>query len=348
MKILDWETLVPTTKVNTVRKAFEGAFGTTEIDDIAPLTSGRSSALVYKVAVKQKAYVMRLVMHIDELTDPVRQFVCLNAAARAGIAPPVRYTNADDAISIVDFIEHTPITARFTADKELFSELAASIKLIHALPLFPRLVGFLDGVDELLKRYKGLGLLPETATDEHFRYYAAVQRVYPRQDEDIVSSHNDLNPGNVLHNSGKIWIIDWETAFANDRYLDLAIVNTFFGSGERGEEALLETYFGESLNDYRRARFFLMQQVCFMYYAMIFLYLTSITRNSGSVLSASMETMRLREFHTKLGTGEIAMVCAEEYLLYAKVLLNESLLQMKTVRFQGAIRLMELNGLLPR
>jgi hypothetical protein len=332
--------MVPAGKRDAVQKAFEHVFGSREIDDIQPLTGGRSSALVYKVTMDRSHYVMRLVTQIDELRDPVRHFACMNAAGAAGIAPAVRYTSAEDAISIVDFIEHTPLSAEFTSDEELFSQLATKVKAIHALPLFPGLVGFLDGVDSLIGRYEALGVLPVRMTEEYFQHYAVIRRTYPGNGEELVSSHNDLNPSNVLHHGGKVWIIDWEAAFANDRYVDLAIVNLFFGSGARGEEPLLETYFGAALDDYHRARFFLMRQVCFMYYCMIFMWLASTTRTPESVFSTGLETMRLQEFHRRLGAGEVSMTSAEEYLLYAKILMNESMSQMKSPRFKESVRLL--------
>jgi aminoglycoside phosphotransferase (APT) family kinase protein len=340
MKHPHWKEVVPAAKHDAVTKAFTQAFGTLEIDDIVRLLGGRSSALVYKIFVNQQPYVMRLVMQADALTDPARHFAAMNAAAREGLAPPVRYTNADDAISIVDFIEHTPLTAWFTAEKELFGEFARIIKSIHALPLFAKLVNFLDGVDSLIQRFESSGVLPASATEEHFRYYSTIQRVYPR-DDDLVSSHNDLNPTNILHNGGKIWIIDWEGAFANDRYVDLALVNIFFGSGERGEEVLLDAYLGAPASDYHRARFFVMQQVCFFYVSMLFMHLVTISSQSDAAFESIMETIRLHEFFGQLRSGEISLASPEEHLLFAKVLLNESLLQMKTARFRESIEFLE-------
>lgn len=91
----------------------------------------------------------------------------------------------------------------------------------------------------------------------------------------MVSSHNDLNPNNILFDGKKIWVIDWEAAFQNDRYVDLAIVAKTFVHNQEDEAIFLQTYFGEQLDEYKRARFFLMQQICRMYYAMIMLKLAA-------------------------------------------------------------------------
>lgn len=229
------ELLIPETKIEAVKKALQKAFNTTTVESIILLTGGLSGALVYKITVSDKPYVLRLVMQIDAFNDPVRQYACMNIAAEAGIAPHVYYSNVQDAVSITDFIETRPLSEHFASPKELLPELVKIIQSIHSTPLFPKLVNYLDGIDMFIQNFKASGLLPERATEEHFRYYSQIQNVYPRYDGDVVSSHNDLNPNNVLFDGKKIWIIDWEAAFQNDRYVDLANVANLFLTNEMEE-----------------------------------------------------------------------------------------------------------------
>jgi thiamine kinase-like enzyme len=49
-----------------------------------------------------------------------------------------------------------------------------------------------------------------------FRRYAAVTKVYPRND-DLVASHNDVKPENIVFDGDRVWLVDWEVAFLNDR-----------------------------------------------------------------------------------------------------------------------------------
>jgi len=332
-----WNQVIPVGKHAAVSQALQRAFGSLDLDDISPITGGMSTALVNKITVHGKHYVLRVEMQVSDLRDPQRQCVCLKAAAAAGIAPSVRYIDTDDAISIVDFIDHTPIGQGFTSQDQLYAALAAKIKATHALPLFPPLVDLMDGLEGLMVHFKSFEMLPPELTSEHFRLFRQVQAVYPRHQSDLVSSHNDLNPGNVLYRDGRIWIIDWEVAFANDRYADLAIANLFFGAAEHGEDVLLRSYFDEELTEYHRARFFLMQQIIFMYYAMIFMHLVADARPEGTAVSTSMDTIRLHEFHAGLRDGLITMTAPESPLIYAKILLNEMLPQMQSARFQEAL-----------
>ncbi len=121
------ESLIPKAKLQAVETALQTAFQTKTVESISLLNGGLSSALVYKIIVAGKPYVLRLVMQTDALNDPVRQYICMNAAATAGIAPPVRYASSELALSITDFIETIPLTGHFASPNDRLLELAKSL-----------------------------------------------------------------------------------------------------------------------------------------------------------------------------------------------------------------------------
>ncbi len=219
--------LLPEAKRPAVEHALRTVFGTTPIDGVELLAGGLSSALVYKLVVRNKTYVLRLMMQIDAFRDPARQFTCMGIAAEVGIAPRVHYSSVEDALSITDFIAGAPLRMHRVARTNLLGILVGMIQAVHAAPLFPTLVNFLDGVESFIELYRATGLLPDHATADHFSLYAEIRRVYPRDDHDLVSSHNDLNPNNILFDGRQAWVIDWEAAFRNDRYVDLATVANY-------------------------------------------------------------------------------------------------------------------------
>ncbi len=332
--------LLPEAKLNAAEIALQTTFNTTKIDRISLLTGGLSSALVYKIVVAGRPYVLRLVMEINQLTDPARQYACMQTAATAGVTPAVHYASVADALAITGFIATTPLSTHFTAPEDRLLIVVKTIKALHATPLFPKLVNFLDGVDLFIQQFKAVALLPENATAEHFRYYAGIQEVYPRHDPDVVSSHNDLNPNNMLFDGKQLWLIDWEAAFQNDRYVDLAIAARPFVADEAQETFYLKAYFGDALDEYKRARFFLMQQICHLYYAMIMLNFAAATKPVRLPVDDKMDTPRLRDFHALIGAGKVSLANYEGKLAYGKVLLNEALYYMKTPQFAAAIHQM--------
>jgi aminoglycoside phosphotransferase (APT) family kinase protein len=344
----DWKALVPEEKHGAVEKALRAAFGTAEVEEVTPLTGGGSGAAVLKVTVGGVPYVLRVIRHVHDLNDPARQFVCLRRASDAGISPRLHYADAADAVSITDHV--APVPLRDHPGPPLVA-LGEAIKAIQATPTFPAFVNHLDGVDGFIRQVRAAGVLPEGETREHFALYARLAEAYPRHDPDLVSAHNDLNPRNVLFDGARLWIIDWESAFRNDRYADLANVANFFFTDEPAdggpgweEDQLLGAYFGASPSDYQRARFFLMRQVSHLSYAMLLALLALSRRPPGHPWDAGMETPRLHEFHRRLaghGAGpQDPLATPEGLFFYGKVWLNEALHHMRGPRFEESLRRM--------
>jgi tRNA A-37 threonylcarbamoyl transferase component Bud32 len=333
-------TTIPPGKLMGVQKALKQVFNSTTVDDIQLLAGGLSTSLVYRIVVKGHNYLLRIVMQPDEMHNPPRQHICMGHAALHGIAPAIYYTDDDDALAITDFIEVKPIREGFTSKQKLITALSSTVKAIHSLPLFPKLVNFMDGVDLFIQQFKALQMFPEQVMQEHFTCYAEIQEAYPRYDEDMVSSHNDLNPNNILFDGQKIWVIDWEAAFQNDRYVDLAIMAQTFVSDAQDEELFLQVYFGNELDDLKHARFFLMQQICRMYYAMLMFKLAAAQKPVDYQHNANMDVSGITDFGAMLASGQISMDAYEGKLLYGKILLNTMLAKMKTERFKQAIAAM--------
>ena len=337
---MDLTTTIPEIKLSAVKKALTSLFNHSEVEDIQLLTGGLSSALVYRIMITGKNYLLRIVMRADEMHDPQRQHICMNLAASANIAPYVYYSNDEDGLAITDFVQAQPLREGFISKQELITVLSNTIKAIHTLPLFPKLVNFLDGVDIFIQQFKALHMFPEHTLAEYFLLYAEIQKAYPRYDTDLVSSHNDLNPNNILFDGKQIWVIDWEAAFQNDRYVDLAILAQPYVNDEQDEAIYLQTYFGEALGEYKKARFFLMQQICRMYYAMIMLKLAAAQKPADHLHDANMDQPAMAEFGAMLMSGKILLDTYEGKLQYGKILLNTMLSAMKTERFEAAIKIM--------
>lgn len=326
-------TMIPASKRAAVDRALVAVFGSTELAGITLLTGGLSSALVLRIEVGAKPYLLRVVMRVDAFNDPARQYQCMRSAAAAGIAPRVWYADADDAVSITDFVAALPLPVG-----KLLPELVGLIKRVHCLPCFPPLVDYMDGVDLFIRQFGESGLLPVACTAEHFRYYAEVQRVYPRCQKNLVASHNDLNPNNMLFDGKRLWLVDWEAAFANDRFVDLAIAANTFVHTQEDEDTLLGNYFDGAVNETARARLYLMRQVCHMFYAMCFLRMAAAGKPAGLVAEADMRVPGLRDFYGLMGRGEASLSSWDGQLLYARVLLQESLRMMKLPRFEESVR----------
>ena len=82
--------------------------------------------------------------------------------------------------------------------------------------------------------------------------------VYTRLEPAPAPSHNDLfKPDNILFDGNRLWLVDWEAAFQNDRYADLAVVANMLVTNESEESIVLQQYFGSAPDEYQSARFYL-------------------------------------------------------------------------------------------
>lgn len=321
--------MIPEERLSAVAHALRAAFGTTECDDVRPLSGGLSPALVFRIVVGGRPYLIRLIPRTGALGDPTREFACLTAAADAGIAPRIWYANVEDRVLITDFVERQPFP-----DK-LATLIAPTLGTLHSLQGFspPCAGNYLDVADGFVGRFRAARLLPEGRTEELFRRYAAVTKVYPRND-DLVASHNDLKPENIVFDGDRVWLVDWEAAFLNDRYVDLAVVANFFVTDDAQEEPYLSAYFGEPASDYRRSRFYLMRQTIHVFYTTCFMLLAA---RAGTRIDPDVNAPDFRDIHRRLLSGEASVVPGETKVDYALAHMDQALREMRSPRFEEAL-----------
>jgi aminoglycoside phosphotransferase (APT) family kinase protein len=257
--------MIPEAKKAAVVRALQEAFGVTDFEHIEMLTAGLSSALVFRIVVQGCPYLLRIITRMDAMSDPTRQFACMKSGAEVGLAPRIWYASVEDRISITDFVK-----ARSLPTTEALVRLPVTLRSLHALPAFPKTVNYLEAMDGFIRKFQNAKIVPECETEEVIQSYERLRSVYPRNESDMVSSHNDLKPKNVLFDGNRVWLVDWEAAFLNDRYLDLAVVANFVVTNETEEKDYLREYFGEAASEYRLARFYLMRQILHMSYARSF------------------------------------------------------------------------------
>jgi hypothetical protein len=318
---------VPALMAQAVTRALQAAFGVKEYEDIRLLNGGLSTALVFKLVVGKNPYLLKI-LRTEAISDPKNEFACMQTAAEAGIAPRIWYASVEDRLLISDFVEAKPYP------DDPVPLIASTLRKLHSLPHFPKVVNYFEAIDGFIRRFQAAKILPESATGELFRRYADVQKVYPRHAADLVASHNDLKPQNIRFDGNRIWLVDWESAFLNDEYIDLAIVANFFVKDEAHEESYLRAYFGEPAGEFRRARFYLVRQAVSMFYATLLLLEAS---RSGLPIDADRPTPDFREYHQDLIADKVDMLTAEAKAQYGMIHLREALRAMRTGRFEEAV-----------
>jgi len=323
--------MIPEAKWPTVARALDEAFGIHEIDEIRPLTGGLSTARVFRIVVRNQPYLLRLTMPGAPAGDPAGQLSSMQTAAEAGIAPHIWYVDGHEGILIADFVEARP----YPADMALL--VAHTLYRVHSLRGFqkPKVGSYFDAMDRLVSAFRAANLLPPDQVEDLFRRYADLMKVYPRNDAELVASHNDVKPQNMVFDGERLWLVDWEAAFLNDRYVDLAIAANFFVRDDK-EAAYLEAYFGTPPNPYQHARFYLMRQALHVFYAA---FLLVIAARAGASIDSTATAADFDDFHRRLISGEVDLATPTAKVQYGLVHLHAAQGQVQAPRFEEALAL---------
>ena len=335
--------MIPEEKTAAVSRALREAFGAAEPDEIHEMNESVANP-VFRIVVRGSPYLLRINARAG---DVARHYACMHAAAEAGVAPRVWYTNAVDRISITDFVH----AAAFPADEALI-RVPPVLRTLHSLPLFAGVphqintsIMFLihkgPALDGFLQKFQAMNILPKSVSEELFARYAQLAAVYPDPDTDLVSSHNDLfKPDNMLFDGQRLWLVDWEAAFRNDRYADLAVVANQIVANETEERTFLGKYFGAPPTEYQRARLYLAQQVAHIFYTMGFLFMSS----SGTPIDWSAPAPPYSDFQRRFWSREIELKDREMKIAFARTHCERLLHDGLQPRFEEALRIVSEGG----
>ncbi|MEO6357624.1 MAG: phosphotransferase [Ferruginibacter sp.] len=323
--------MIPEANKTAVADALLIAFGVSEFEAISELTAGLSSALLFRISVQGKPYLLRIITRTDALSDPAHYYGCMKMAAEAGLAPRVWYAGISDRISITGFVEIKPFP--INQARVLMPDV---LKRLHALPRFPFRLNYLDFANSSVRRLEASKALPEIITNEVFKKFEQITKVYPRNEEDLVSCHNDLKPDNVLFDGERVWLVDWEAAFLNDRYIELAVMANFVVTNEEEEKDYLQRYFGEEVTQYQQARFFLARQLMHIIYFSFFMNLSTA---DNKPVNLNIIFTGFREFHDLLWAGKINLLNHSSQQQYAFVHLEKVNQNLKLKKFEDALRI---------
>lgn len=324
--------MIPPDKSAAVDRALAATFATTAVEDIREMPKGLSSDLVFRLVINGAPYLLRLMTRINESMDPSRIFACMQITADAGLAPAVRYSSAEQGISITDFVEAKPFRIA-----EALTQVPAALRQLHALSPFPKTFNYVTAHNGFIWRFRDADLLPENEIEAVFTRYCQLCATYPRCDADLVSCHNDLKPETIIFDGQRLWLAGWQAAMVNDRYFDLAIAANFLAAeDDTAERAYLARYFGQPPDEYQRARFFLMRQVLHMLSATVFLTLGA----AGKPIPAhGGQPPSLSSFYQRLWHGEIDLAGHEAKIACGRLHWEQLVENMQSPRFAEALEI---------
>lgn len=293
------------------RAAVDALLADHTVRAVTPLTGGASGAAMLRLDLGDGPCVLRLDPPADGFRDPARQYACQAIAAGRGVAPRLMARDAASRISLSAFV---PAQSPPPPRPERLTLIAQAVRRLHDGPAFPPLIAFLSGMESVLGHFSGLSVVPTSVSDDALALLARVQAAYVPEASDVVASHNDLNPGNILHGADGVVFVDWESAFAADRYADLgAVLNYFAADSAADATSILTAYFGRAPTSREQARAEAMRQVNRLFYGALLLMAAA---KQGQLASASdlagpgFERLRAGHIEAVTAAGKIALGCA--------------------------------------
>jgi len=327
--------MIPQEKIAAATRGLTEAFGVAAIDDIRDLTVRPGSNRAFRIVVRGSTYLLRINTRAGDVTG---HFGCMQAAAKAGLAPSVWYVNAEDRISITDFVEAVPLPAA-----DALRRVPAALRTLHALPPFPLapfnttctfLLNRGPALDGFLQKFRAANILPEHDLAELFSHYELLAATYSSLDADPAPSHNDLyKPDHILFDGSRLWMVDWEAAFQNDRYADLAVVANMLVANETEEQTYLQEYLGAPPDSYQAARFYLMRQLAHIFYSLAFLSLGC----DGKPIDWSEPAPAYSDFQRRFWAREIDLADNQSKTAYGRVHWEQFRFNLHQSRFQEAL-----------
>ena len=251
---------------DVTQSALVAAFGASAVESLRPIAGGASGASTYRVDAAGKSYLLRIETRRSPLRNP-HQYACMLIAAEAGIAPTLRYADADAGVAIMDFVHQRPLAEYPGGASALAKDLGRLAARLQRTPAFPPLWDFPKVVDRIFGFVRSSRLFADGLLDPHAAAFERVRAAYRWDASALVSSHNDPNPQNVLFDGERLWLVDWETAYRNDPLTDVAILVESFAQTPELERALVEAWLGQEPDRVLRARLALMRQLTRLYYA---------------------------------------------------------------------------------
>ena len=151
--------------------------------------------------------------------------------------------------------------------------------------------------------------------------------------------HNDIQPNNLIFLGNGFKAVDYETAAQSDPYFDVATIAIFYCFfNPKTEQTLLTTYLAHQPTPQEKARLYLMKQIAWIHYALVFLKISDENIN----LYSTLEVPSYGEFvlnRAKANKGDFER--PENKVKFAKVMINLVIANSESQEFSNALKTLE-------
>jgi aminoglycoside phosphotransferase (APT) family kinase protein len=283
-----------------------------------PISTGLSGAGVYALSSTRGELVLRVHAARADAAAFTQQLRLLRRVAERGIAPALVHVDEAARAIVSTRVAGVPFAAALGDPAQRGAAIAgvvAQLRALHALDA--------DGVQErdpLAHARDQLALhqqrpgFPARAATELPPIFDAIEGTLARDPRRVVS-HNDVNPGNVLWDGARAWLVDWDVAGLSHPFYDLAALAMFLQLPDEAAHGLLALQEQQPIDDAARAFFAALRQLAALLCGLVLLGLLP----DLTLLPSSAPT--LSEFYAGLRTGAFVLQEPRGQAAFASALL---------------------------
>jgi aminoglycoside phosphotransferase (APT) family kinase protein len=340
--IADVFNLISIDRREAARAAVKTTFGSAQPTEIVRIAGGASQAEIYRIEISGRPYLLRL-EGTDRVGfhDPHRSFRCMRIAAEVGVAPPLHYADPETGAAVMDFVPTRSIFEYPGERLDLLRDLSGLFARLRDAADFPRLAEYPAIVAHMLGLVRASKLFAPGLLDQHSDALTRIRDAYRWDAYSLVASHNDPNPGNILFDGQRLWLVDWETAFLNDPLVDAATAANFLVTTGEQENLLLDRCLGRAPQAGDRARFTLMRQMSRLLYAGFMLGIAA-ARPLAKV-EEDLAAPSLPQVFSSIAQGSLAGGAPDTMLVFGKAFLKEFLDCTRTAAHEDALNIARQN-----
>lgn len=290
--------------IEKLQRAFQQAVGKSNWDAIVPLTQGmaESSLGVYKISFGNQHYVAKL-KSLDKPRELANEFEHMKLASALNACPKLHYANAEEGISIVDFIENQSMKDLVNGEEKEINAIAAMLAKLHNQASFAKGKSIFDVADEIFAIVSGFYKSHDIVAKSH----EIITELKPMLDDvdDFRACHRELHQANLLFDGTHYLAVDWEPSGLDSFYVDLAgIAIHFLYKSPDAQLRFLQAYLGREPKEEEKLKLDAMSTVSYLFYGLIFLA-SSLREYQKLVTIKNVDALpEYGAFLSEIGTGE--------------------------------------------
>lgn len=212
---------------------------------ITRIAGGLSGAGVYRVEAAGRTYVLKVAREGEPIEAWRQSLEIQRRAGDAGVAPRVIHHDEARRAVVSDHVVNRGFAPRLfdpqTRDGAI-RQLGETIGRVHALPLpaDPLVRDPRDLIAPMRARLATFAIpsFARTAIDQ------VLAETPPPRQRPLVTSHNDVNPTNLVFDGERLLLLDWDMAGPNDPFHDLAAIAMFLRMDDPAASALIAAHDG--------------------------------------------------------------------------------------------------------